>query len=190
MATNRMEARHGLTNGGRVSSVGLAALHVGLHIGGRHQPDIMPHLLKPAPPVVRTCAGLHTDQAARALLEKRQQLTSAKLAAHENPTALVNAMNLEDALCEVDTDCSKLGHGGLLCSGRQNPDYGACDAGGRSHPSHQSRPAFAKIKHWMRMAQKRTVGDTWRHIGTLVETIYASECQNYLANAGYATVKT
>lgn len=40
------------------------------------------------------------------------------------------------------------------------------------------------------MAQKRTVGDTWRHIGTLVETIYASECQNYLANAGYASVKT
>ena len=26
--------------------------------------------------------------------------------------------------------------------------------------------AFAKIKHWMRIAQKRTVEDTWRHIGT------------------------
>ena len=50
--------------------------------------------------------------------------------------------------------------------------------------------AFAKIKHWMRIAQKRTVEDTWRHIGTLVETIHATECQNYLANAGYASVKT
>ena len=50
--------------------------------------------------------------------------------------------------------------------------------------------AFAKIKHWMRMAQKRTVEDTWRHIGTLVEAIDPLECQNYLENAGYASVKT
>jgi len=32
--------------------------------------------------------------------------------------------------------------------------------------------------------------DTWRHIGTLVENIDALECQNYIANAGYASVKT
>lgn len=50
--------------------------------------------------------------------------------------------------------------------------------------------AFAKIKHWMRMAQKRTIEDTWRHLATLVETIDPAECQNYLANAGYASVKT
>jgi hypothetical protein len=41
----------------------------------------------------------------------------------------------------------------------------------------------------MRAAQKRTVEDTWRHIGTLVETIQPSECSNYFANAGYASVK-
>ncbi|PWJ72392.1 hypothetical protein C7441_1352, partial [Pseudaminobacter salicylatoxidans] len=50
--------------------------------------------------------------------------------------------------------------------------------------------AFAKIKHWMRMAQKRTIEDTWRQVGHLVTTIEADECQNYLANAGYASVKT
>lgn len=49
--------------------------------------------------------------------------------------------------------------------------------------------AFAKIKHWMRQAQKRTVEDTWRHIGHLVETIEAAECKNYFENAGYASVK-
>jgi transposase len=48
---------------------------------------------------------------------------------------------------------------------------------------------FAKIKHWMRVAQKRTVTDTWRHIGDLVDTINANECANYLANAGYASAK-
>ena len=49
--------------------------------------------------------------------------------------------------------------------------------------------AFAKIKHWMRQAQMRTVEDTWRHVGQLVSTIQPIECSNYLANAGYASVK-
>ena len=46
--------------------------------------------------------------------------------------------------------------------------------------------AFSKIKHWMRMAQRRSVDDTWRHIGKLVQTIGPDECANYIANAGYA----
>ena len=28
--------------------------------------------------------------------------------------------------------------------------------------------AFAKIKHWMRAAQKRTTEDSWRHLGSLL----------------------
>ena len=49
--------------------------------------------------------------------------------------------------------------------------------------------AFAKIKHWMRAAQKRTVDELWRHIGGLVSTIQAHECSNYFANAGFASIK-
>ncbi|AQZ50971.1 Transposase (plasmid) [Martelella mediterranea DSM 17316] len=49
--------------------------------------------------------------------------------------------------------------------------------------------AFAKIKHWMRMGQKRTVEETWRAIGRLVTTIKPQECASYLANAGYASIK-
>jgi len=48
---------------------------------------------------------------------------------------------------------------------------------------------FAKIKHGMRMAQKRTVEDVWRQIGSLVTDIQPRECKNYFANAGYASVK-
>lgn len=48
---------------------------------------------------------------------------------------------------------------------------------------------FSKIKHWMRTAQKRTVDDTWRHVGHLVSTIKSDECANYFENAGYASVK-
>jgi transposase len=49
--------------------------------------------------------------------------------------------------------------------------------------------AFAKIKHWMRRAQKRSIEDTWRHIGHLIPTIRPAECANYFANAGYASTK-
>jgi len=49
---------------------------------------------------------------------------------------------------------------------------------------------FAKIKHRMRAAQKRTLDETWRHIGALVATIKPDECANYFANAGYASDKT
>ncbi len=50
--------------------------------------------------------------------------------------------------------------------------------------------AVATIKHWMRTAQKCTVEDLWRHIGTLVSTIQAHECSNYFLNAGYASIKS
>ena len=49
---------------------------------------------------------------------------------------------------------------------------------------------FAKIKHWMRAAQKRTIQETWQHIGALVSSIKPEECANFLVNAGYASVKT
>ena len=37
----------------------------------------------------------------------------------------------------------------------------------------------------MRLGPKRTIGDTWRHIGHLVPTINAAECANYFQNASY-----
>lgn len=47
--------------------------------------------------------------------------------------------------------------------------------------------AFAKIKHWMRLAQRRSIDDTWQHLGRLIGTIKPLECANYFANAGYAS---
>jgi len=48
---------------------------------------------------------------------------------------------------------------------------------------------FAKIKHWMRAAQHRSIDHICRHIGELVQTIQPLECANYFANAGYASIK-
>lgn len=46
---------------------------------------------------------------------------------------------------------------------------------------------FSKIKHWMRMASKRTAEATWKRVGKLIETVKPEECANYFTNAGYAS---
>ena len=48
---------------------------------------------------------------------------------------------------------------------------------------------FSKIKHWMRMAQKRNIDETWRHLGALIQQITPHECANLFVNSGYASVK-
>jgi transposase len=48
---------------------------------------------------------------------------------------------------------------------------------------------FAKIKHWMRSAQKRSIDDICSHIAGLIKTIQPNECSNYFQNAGYASIK-
>ena len=47
---------------------------------------------------------------------------------------------------------------------------------------------FAKLKHLMRGAQTRTVEDTWRRAGQLLDLFSPGECANYLVNAGYGSV--
>lgn len=44
---------------------------------------------------------------------------------------------------------------------------------------------FAKLKHLMRNAQPRTIEDTWRKAGQLLDLFSPQECANYLNNSGY-----
>jgi transposase len=46
---------------------------------------------------------------------------------------------------------------------------------------------FAKLKTLLRKAEERTVAATWKRIGQLLECFTATECANYLRNAGYAS---
>lgn len=54
-----------------------------------------------------TGASLHANETPWAVLEQSKQLTATKPEPHKNQTVLVYTMDLEDALCEVDTYCSK-----------------------------------------------------------------------------------
>jgi transposase len=46
---------------------------------------------------------------------------------------------------------------------------------------------FAKLKALLRKAAARSVEDTWKTIGSLLDNFSAEECANYLVNAGYAS---
>ena len=47
---------------------------------------------------------------------------------------------------------------------------------------------FAKLKHLMRKAGPRTLENTWRKAGAILDHFSPAECQNYLTNAGYASI--
>jgi transposase len=46
---------------------------------------------------------------------------------------------------------------------------------------------FAKVKHWMRIAQERSIDALHDRIGSLVKAIPASECANYFRNNGFVS---
>jgi len=45
---------------------------------------------------------------------------------------------------------------------------------------------FAKLKAQLRKAAERSVEALWRRLGTLLATVSAQECANFVRNAGYA----
>ena len=47
---------------------------------------------------------------------------------------------------------------------------------------------FAKLKALLRKTDPRTIEQTWRGIGALLDRFTPQECANYLANSGYASV--
>ncbi|MER9296372.1 transposase, partial [Mesorhizobium sp. M0621] len=48
---------------------------------------------------------------------------------------------------------------------------------------------FAKLKHWLRKAAKRTVETVCDAIGQILGEVTSTECRNYFTEAGYAQPK-
>ena len=44
---------------------------------------------------------------------------------------------------------------------------------------------FAKLKHWLRKAAKRTVDTVCDAIGEILNRVTPAECSNYFVNSGY-----
>jgi hypothetical protein len=100
-------------------------------------------------------------------------------------TALINTVDLKNALREVYTDRNKLGHGWLLSLRRQNPDYAPTQRREQEPSTPSIEMAFAKLKALLRKAAERTVEGLWSAIGRLVDTVTPNKCANFFAAAGY-----
>jgi len=96
-------SRDRLANRLRVGAVVLLPLDVGLDIGRRHQSHRMPQCLKLTGPMMRRRASLDS-QAWRQLLEKRQDVPTPQLTAHDHLAGCINAVHLKDRLRDIQTD--------------------------------------------------------------------------------------
>ena len=104
---------HCLGDGLCVGSIGLAALHIRLHIGRRHQSNRVPQLGEFSRPIMRGGAGFHADKTRRQPAEKPQDIAATQLLAQQHIARRINTVKLEDVLRDVQTDRGKLLHGRL-----------------------------------------------------------------------------
>jgi hypothetical protein len=98
----------------------------------------MAELDKLAGPVMRRAARLHANQARRQFGKEWQHLRTSKRLADNDPTGRINAVNLKNALGQIEADCGNL-HDGWLPFAREcliafTPWHLAAVSG--SHPPH------------------------------------------------------
>ncbi|SMX50936.1 hypothetical protein MAA8898_05143 [Maliponia aquimaris] len=74
--------------------------------------------LQLTPPVMRSRARLDPDQAARAPFEECGKLAAPKLTPYYNLAVGVYAVDLNDILGEINSDCANFEHGWLLQLGQ------------------------------------------------------------------------
>src|ERR1019366_3832365 len=98
-----------------VRRIGLAALHVRLDVGRRHQPNLVAQPDQLARPVVARSASLHSDKTGRKLRKERQHLRPPQRSANGHLAGGVGRVNLKDVLGQVEADSGNL-HGGWLPS--------------------------------------------------------------------------
>jgi hypothetical protein len=105
---------HCLTDDLGIRSIILLAFDIGLHVGRRDEPHDMPESLQLARPMMRGGAGFDADETGRQLLEEREYVSTLQLPANDHASLRVDAVNLEDGLCDVEADCRDCQHDKLL----------------------------------------------------------------------------
>src|SRR6266700_1859326 len=94
-----------------VGGIVLLPLHIRLHVGRRHQAHSMTQRLEFARPMMRGCAGLDTDKTWRQLLEESSDVTALQFAPDDHFPFGVDAVNLKNRFCDIETNCRDRLHG-------------------------------------------------------------------------------
>src|SRR6266404_2409810 len=97
--------------------------------------------LELARPMVRRGTGLYADQAWRQLLEESYDVAPLQLPADDDLTFRINAVDLENRLGDIETDCRNRLHVWLLrtVGASTAPTFMALTCRWRSRPQHQMR---------------------------------------------------
>ena len=106
--------RHRLADRLSIPCIRLAPLHIGLHVGWRHQPHLVAKLCQLARPMMRGAASFHADEAGGKLGKERQNLRPPQRLADDNVSFSVDGMDLKDALGQIEADGGDLHSGWLL----------------------------------------------------------------------------
>ena len=85
-----------LANCLRIGGIVLMPLHIGLHVGRRHQLHRVAQCLELARPMMRRGASLDANQARWQLLKERQNVAALQLTAEDHLPISINAVNLKD----------------------------------------------------------------------------------------------
>jgi len=134
----------GLQQRGSVGPVRLVAAHIGPHMLGRQQLDLVTLGLERPRPVVGGGASLHHDPARRAVGEEPGEALPRQALALDQATLFVADGQLENSLCQVNGDGGSV-HGRTPSARRMGSVRPSILApsmpirGGRS-PSHHCRP--------------------------------------------------
>jgi hypothetical protein len=97
----------------RISGVVFVALDVGLHVLRRHETHLMAQLDQLAGPVMRRRASFHANQTWPQVGKKPNNLIAPQSFSYDCRTGRIHAMDLENVLGQVQTNCCNLAHGWL-----------------------------------------------------------------------------
>src|ERR1700722_2474263 len=106
-----------------------------------------------ASPVMGAPAGLHSDDAAWVLGQKREDFIAREFLAERHPAVSTGAMRLKAPLCKVETDDANFFHGCPLHSwdAQTSPPWHiAMPSGGRIH-------SIKRIELWQALADRRSL---------------------------------
>src|ERR1700688_483018 len=87
--------------------------------------------------MVRRRAGFEADEARRNLGKEREDLAASQPLAQHYAAHLVDRMNLEDALCQIKTNCCNIAHGWLPLLVISNDHHPGTSMPSGGHPPHQ-----------------------------------------------------
>ena len=73
---------------------------------------------------MRRCAGFDPYETPRQLLEENNDIPTLEPAPDDHFAFSINAMDLENRLCDVETDCRNRLHGPVLRIGSPHGDHG------------------------------------------------------------------